>query len=175
MCCASLELRQRHLPHALQGLALQELVAALEEPGQDHFGTMVSRELVRESDFSMILALQTVLMHLVYMRFQGACESPDLEVLVPALQEEFCGCCCPPRIWRQSSKPPDSLEELCKAEELLLHGEVLSVHSPNEAPRCMFEKDDGQLATRGFTVIGSVLLACQGLVLCNVEEHRGSA
>jgi hypothetical protein len=170
MCCASLQLRQGPNPGSLQSVLVEELFIALEAPGEDHLGTMVSNKLEGQSRFSIDLVVQAEHVHLICSRFQGAHESPKLEVLVVGLQEELGVRCSSVRIWRQSESSK-GLEELCKAEELLLQSEARPVDSLHEAPTSILKKGHYQLATQGLPLIGPVLLPSEGLVLRDVENH----
>ena len=58
---------------------------------------------------------------------------------------------------------------------MLLHGEALPVDSSHHAPLCILEEDDGHLAPQGLSLVHAVLLASKGLVLSNVQDHRGLA
>jgi hypothetical protein len=153
----------------LQSLLVEELLLALEAPGEDHLGAMVSNKLEGQTRLSIDLVVQAENVHPCSM-FRGAHESPKLEVLVVGLQEELGGRCSSVRILRQSEYSK-GLEELCKAEELLLHSEVRPVDSLHEALTSIFKKGHYQLATHGLPRIGPVLLPTEGLVLRDVEDH----
>jgi hypothetical protein len=146
MRCSTSKLCQGHAPGTLQGLLRVEFIIALEGPGKDHFGSMVSRELHGEGCLCIPLEVQGIHVHLSCSRLQGACESQELQVLVVGFQEEFGVCCCPFRIWRQSNSS-NCLQDLSRGEELLLHTQALSLDSPHQALTCILKEDSGQLAT----------------------------
>jgi hypothetical protein len=170
MCCAILQIRQGQIPGSLQSLLVEELVLALEAPGEDHLGAMVNNKLAGQSRFSIDLVVQAEHMH-TCNRFQGAHESPNVEVLVVGLQEELGVRCSSVRIWRQGESS-EGLKELCKAEEVLIQSEVRPVDSLHEALTSIFKHCDDQLPTRGFPLVGSVFFPSEGLVFRDVHEVR---
>ena len=56
-----------------------------------------------------------------------------------------------------------------------VHRQGLSVHPSHQAFVLLLEEHDGQLAPQGLAFVAPVLLPCQGLVLGDVQDHRGLA
>ena len=127
-----------------------------------------------QSDLSVHLTMQAEHVHLISSRFHRAGESQELQVLILALQQELGLRCCSLRVQGHSNSSY-GLEELSNAQELLLHAHAVSVHSPHEGPPQLLKENDCHLAPDGFPLVGPVFLPCQGLVLCNVQDHRGLA
>ena len=109
-------------------------------------------------------------MNLRSTNLQGALEALDLEVLVVGFQEDLGRRCSPLRVCWQGI--PTDLEDLCNGEELKLEDQCLFVNPLHEAPSCVLEEHDGQLAPQGLSLVFPGLLACEGLVFCDIEGHR---
>ena len=147
---------------------------ALQAPGQHHLGAMLCTNLEGQCCLSMHLICQAVHQRLRSTRLDGALESQNLQVLISALQEEFCLCCCP--VWfRREVNPTKSLQDLRNAQQDLLHAEGLPVHSPDQVPIHVLEDDDSYFAPQGLSLVDPVFFPCQGLVLSDVQDHRGIA
>ena len=67
------------------------------------------------------------------------------------------------------------LQELGDAQQLLFHRQGLSVHPSHQAFVLLLEEHDGHIAPQGLAFVAPVLLPCQGLVLGDVQDHRGLA
>ena len=127
-----------------------------------------------QGHFSIRLASEAIDMYLRGTGLHLALESQDLEVLVVAFQEDLCLGSCPLRVVRHLNAPY-SPDELGDAQEGLLHAQGLCVHPLHQVLTYVLEEDDCQLLTQGLPFIGPVFSPSQGLVFCDVQDHRGVA
>ena len=91
-------------------------------------------------------------------------------MLILALQEEFCLGCCPFGVCR-NCKTSNGVQDLSDAQKALLQAEGLPVDSPDQA-LMFFEEDDGHFAAQGLAFVDPVFFPTQGLVFCDVQDHR---
>lgn len=151
-----------------------QLVMSLQAPGENHFGAMLCRSFQSKHGLRLSLFTQTEDMRLRSCRFHGARKSRNLQVLILGLQEDFSLACRSLWICRNIHSP-HGLQDLRNAQEALLHGHSLPVHSPDQVPRHAFEKYQSYLAPQGLSFVDPVLPSCQGLVLGHVQDHVGLA
>ena len=146
----------------------------LQAPGEHHLGAMLCRNLEGQCCLSMHFICQAEHQRLRSTRLDRDLESLNLQVLISALQDEFCLCCCPVRV-RRNVNSSKSLQDLSNAQQVLLHADSLPVHSPDQAPSHVLEEDDSHLAPQGLSLVAPVFFPCQGFVLGDVQDHRGFA
>ena len=79
-------------PGALQGLALLELVEALQGPGEHHFGPVFFLRLQDQGDLCRHLLSESIDMRLRSFRLDRALEPSNIQVQVVAFQEQFGVC-----------------------------------------------------------------------------------
>ena len=75
-------------PGALQGLALLELVEALQGPGEHHFGPVFFLRLQDQTDLCRLLIFESVDMSLRSFRLDRALEPSNIQVQVVAFQDQ---------------------------------------------------------------------------------------
>ena len=133
MCCSASQVGQGLAPGTLLTFAVQELLIALQGPGEYHLRAMLCRSLGCHRYLGMVLVHQVEHMHIRSCRLNRALESNDLQALIPSLQEELCLCSCPFRVCMQHNSSK-GLQELGNAQEGLLHAEGLPLHPLGQAP-----------------------------------------
>ena len=144
---------------------------ALQAPGQEHLGATVCREFSAQGELAVHLVVHMEHMDLRGSRLHCAGVSQDVQALIIAFQQELRLGSSPVRVCRDSNASYN-LKEFSYAQELLFHAGGLSVHPLHEPPLQVLEEDHCHLSTHGFSLVGPLLLASQGLVLCNVENTR---
>jgi hypothetical protein len=174
MCCASPQIGKCVIPGTLQSLAFMQLVVSLQAPGEHHFGAMLCRSFQSKFGLRMFLVPQTENVRLSSSRLLGARKATNLQVLIMALQEDFGLACCPLRICRNVHSS-HSMQDLRNAQQVLLHGQSLSVHSPYQVPGHSLKEHHSHLAPEGLALVDPVFSPCQGLVLGYVQDHIGLA
>ena len=113
------------------------------------------------------LVREAVDMHLRRVCVQGARASKYVEVHVVCLKQELC-------VGRSSlrgrrHREAEDQQYLCTAEKLRPQGAPFSIDSMCKAIVAVFKEGHDEFPTRGFAVSGLVRIACEGLVLRDVE------
>lgn len=147
---------------------------ALQAPGEHHLGAMLCRNFESQCCLGLHLVTQVEHLRLRSRRLDRAVEPQNLQVLILALQEKFRLCCCPLGICRNSNSSK-GLQDFSNAQEDLVRAEGFSVHSPDQAPTRVLKENHSHLAPQGLSLVAPILFPCQGLVLGDVEDHRGFA
>ena len=127
-----------------------------------------------QSHLGVHLTIQVEDMNLRSCSLQGASVSQNLQVLVLILQQELCLGSGPLRIRRQNNAS-DGLQDLSQGQEYLLQAEALPVDPSDKASVHVLKEHHRHLAPLGLPLVFPVLSSSQGLVLGNVQDHRGFA
>ena len=176
MCCSACQVGQVLVEGTLHAFAIQELLVAIQGPGQHHFSSLLGRGLRDHGYLGIALALQLERMHVRSFRLDRTFESNDLQLRIPSLQQELCLCSCPPRVCRQYNASK-GLQELGKCQEALMHALGVPLRSLDQVPRLrhVLEEDDSHLAPQGLPLVGPVFSPRQGLIVGDVKDRRGLA
>ena len=102
-------------------------------------------------------------------RLDGALVPRDLEALVLALEKDLRLCCGPSRVCRYCVRR-QGLQDLRDAHEDLSQSRRLPVDPPDQVTTHDLEEHQGHLAALRLPVVDTILLASQGLVLCDVQD-----